>query len=52
MYIVTLPVTVEEAVGCGTVRVLVGNGIPKDCVLSKKSDGSYSLSKNYIAHLK
>ena len=39
MYIVALPVTVEEAVGCGSVRVLV-----EDCVLSKKSDDDYSLS--------
>jgi len=44
VYIVTLPVTVEEAVGCGSVRVLVGNGNPEDCVLSKKSDDNYSLS--------
>jgi len=40
-----LPVTVEEAVGRGSVRVLVvGNGNPEDCVLSKKSDDNYSLS--------
>ena len=39
MYIVALPVTVEEAVGFGSVRVLV-----EDCVLSKKSDDDYSLS--------
>ena len=38
----TLPDTVEEAVGYGLVRVLVGSGNPDDCVLSKKSDDDYS----------
>ena len=49
MYIVTLPVTVEEAVGCGSLRLLIGNVNPEDCVLSKKSDDDYSLSKNYTS---
>ena len=31
---VTLPVTVDEAVGLGSARVLVGNGNPEDCVLA------------------
>jgi len=40
-----LPVTVDKAVGCGSVRVLVVcNGNLEDCVLSKKSDDNYSLS--------
>jgi len=33
----TLPVIVEEALGLGSVRVLVGNGKPEDCVLAEKS---------------
>jgi len=34
VHIVTQPVTVEEAVGLGSVRGLVGNGNPEDCVLT------------------
>ena len=34
---VTLPVTVDEAVGLGSARVLVGNGNPEDGVLAEKS---------------
>ena len=46
-----LPVTVEEAVGCGSVRVLVvSNENPEDCVLSKKSDDNYSLSNYELPH--
>jgi len=33
----TQPVTVEEAVGLCSVRVLVGSGKPEDCVLAEKS---------------
>ena len=33
----SLPVTVEEKLGLGSVRVLVGNGKPEDCVLAEKS---------------
>ena len=34
MHIVTLPVTMEEAVGLGSVRWLVANGNPEDCELA------------------
>ena len=37
MHIVTLPVTMEEAVGLGSVRVLVGNGNPEDGVMDEES---------------
>ena len=33
-HIVTQPVTVEEAVGLGSVRGLVANGNPEDCELA------------------
>ena len=29
--------TLPEALGLGSVRVLVGNGKPEDCVLAEKS---------------
>ena len=34
VHIVTQPVTVEEAVGLGSVRGLVANGNPEDCELA------------------
>ena len=34
VHIVTLPVTMEEAVGLGSVRWLVVNGNPEDCELA------------------
>ena len=37
VHIVTLPVTLEDAVGLGSVRVLVGNGNPDNCELPEKS---------------